>query len=230
MTVKTLIRITPWKKNLLVMKKLLITCLVFSTIAPSLLSAAPALLSDLIDGSFSYQSGNKTFSNFTYTASSEMPPASEITVDAIPNGIRFLGDFQDSFGGATADSLFTFDVDFGGDLVTRAILEADLSVVGSSGIASITETFLPTQPDRSMTIFDFGSGGAVLIDTVDFDPPVASLNIQKDLILSASSADTTVGMTFFDQTFIVPEPEFGLIFAIGAIAIVLAFRRIQRKA
>lgn len=210
------------------MKKILFTCFVFSIVAPAAVWAAPILLSELIDGALSYQSGNKTFFNFAYTPIGEMPPATEITVESIPDGIRFYGDFHDTPGGSTSDSLVTFDVDFGGDMITRANLDADLSVVGPSGIASITETFLPTQPDKSLKIFDFGNNSAMRFDSVEFDPPVTGLNVQKDIILSSNSADTSVSLTFFDQTFVVPEPGLGLVFAIAAIAIILAFREVQQ--
>ena len=178
------------------------------TVSSSLAATVP--LSDLLNGG-EFVSGNKTFTKFTYTTKpdSDMPSAEGVTVSDIPDGIRFQGAFIDQPGGDASDVLITFEVSVpeGEPAIYQATMAANPAVFAGPGLASVTETFVPTIDDAKLVVYDFGGGDDKLVDSMSF-APASTLPVQKDLILHAMGDTGAVTMSFIDQMFIqVPEPS-----------------------
>lgn len=190
--------------------------------AGSIPSGPSTLLSDLLDGG-SLVVGDKTFAEFTYNATGDMPPASAINVIPIIDdegdlGIRFQGGFIDTVGGGASDSLITFSVTAPGAYIMGAELAGNVDVA-NGGVATVTETFLPEDTLSTLTI----TSGVKLADATLFGTPVQTLNVQKDILLLADSAPAT--LSFVDQTFPqVPEPATGLMAIFGVLGL-LGVRR-----
>ena len=192
--------------------------------------AATVPLSDLLDGG-EFVSGNKTFSDFSYTTKpdSDMPSADGVTVTDIPDGIRFQGAFIDQAGGDASDVLITFNVSVpdGAPPIYRATMAANPAVFNGPGLASVTETFLPEVNDDKIVIYDFGGGDDKLSESILFDPNFSTLSVQKDLILHAMDGGA-VTMSFIDQTFEqIPEPS-SLILLMGGLLGLGVLRRRKR--
>jgi hypothetical protein len=185
-------------------------------VAPWMGSANAAIvpLSDLLNGE-TIQSGDKIFSNFTYRQTGDMPIAANVNVETIQDGngdygLRFQGGFIDQPGGDASDALVTFDVNVAnaGWLINGVSLSANPAVFAGAGLASVTETFVPTIIDDKLVVYDFGNGDDLLLDQISFATGYASLPVQKDVILHATGDTGAVTMSFFDQTFSqVPEPS-----------------------
>jgi hypothetical protein len=208
-------------------------CVTVSSFATAevLLVGGPMTLADLTDGAM-MAVGDKVFTNFTYLATGDMPDSDSINVQGIIDcdgnyGVRFQGGFVDLPGGGASDALITFTASVTPDsnmLIHDAHLSANLDVVGG-GVALITETFLPTFPNVDLTIFNNGTT-AQLTDWVDFDHPVESLSVQKDILLLAEDDGVVTAFSFVDQTFSqVPEPTMGLLVLFGIAGITCACRR-----
>jgi hypothetical protein len=174
-------------------------------------------LSELLNGA-TIQSGDKLFSEFTYTETEDMPAAESVNIITIQDGhgnygIRFQGGFVDLPGGSTSDALITFKV---------SVTDSDRRIVGSTmaantlpdsaGLSSVSETFLPdvVVPGDQLYV----SSDTSLFDKVEFMMPMSMLMVQKNILLAAS-ADTSATLSFIDQTFAqVPEPSaIALLFA-----------------
>ncbi len=176
--------------------------------------AAQMLLSDLVNGG-SIQSGDKIFSDFTYTKNGDMPAVENVTVETIDQngqyGIRFFGGFIDLPGGDSSDALVTFNVSVSPDsdqVISGVTLSANPAVFNGPGLASVTETFVPDIDNKKLVIYDFGDGDFDLVDSVTLDAGYRTLPVQKDLILRATGNAGAVTMSFFDQVFVqVPEPS-----------------------
>ena len=179
-------------------------------------------LSDLLDGG-SLSVGDKTFADFGYAATGDMPPATSINVIPIVDadgdlGIRFQGGFIDTVAPGSSDSLITFSVTAPGAYIMGAELAGNVDVA-NGGVATVTETFLPEDPISTLTI----TSGVKLADSTTFGAPVQTLNVQKDILLLAESAPAT--LSFVDQTFPqVPEPATGLMAFFGVLGL-LGIRR-----
>ena len=186
-------------------------------------SDSSVLLSSLLDGAGTITVGDKTFSDFTYSAVGDMPPATAINVIPIVDsgdfGVRFQGGFIDLVGGGASDSLITFTVSAPGPWIEGAVLSGNVDAA-SPGVASITETFLPEHTTTALTI----TSGVNLSDSVLFGAPVQTLPVQKDILLLA--ADSPATLSFVDQVFPqVPEPSTGLMLAFGVLGIFFGRRR-----
>lgn len=178
------------------------------------------LLSSLLGGD-TLVVGDKTFGDFTYIASGDMPPATGVNVIPLISdgdyGIRFQGGFIDTVGDGASDSLITFSVTAPGEWIIGANLAANPTA--TDGVGSITETFLPEQTTALISV----TSGVNLVDSVMFDAPVQTLNVQKDILLLAEGAPAT--LSFVDQSFPqVPEPTSGLLCSLGLLGF-LGLRR-----
>jgi hypothetical protein len=196
-------------------------------------SAATMPLSDLLGGG-TIQSGDKVFSDFTYLASGDMPSAAGINVVTIQDqsgdyGVRFQGSFIDQVGGDASDAVITFNVSVapGSNLaISDVTMSANPAVFAGPGLASVTETFLPTITDDKLVVYDFGGGNDKLLDHIDFAQTYTTLPVQKDIILHATGDTGAVTMSFLDQTFSqVPEPS-TLLLALGSL---LGLGQIRRR-
>ncbi len=187
----------------------------------------PIPLSDLIGGG-PLTVGDKVFTKFFYSATEDMPSADAVNVIPIQAdgnfGIRFQGGFVDLPGGSTSDALITYTVTVADTnrLISDAHLVGNVDLFGGEGLGSVTETFLPEFPSKMLTIYDDGTN-VDLTDWLDFDPPVAMLNVQKNIVLLARDGSVSATMSFVDQTFSqVPEPTtvtFLLLAAIGGLVL-----------
>jgi hypothetical protein len=197
-------------------------------------NAAIVPLSDLLNGQ-TIQSGDKMFSDFTYTKTGDMPSPENVNVETIQAangdfGLRFQGGFVDQAGGDSSDALVTFNVSVAnaGWLINGVTLSANPAVFNGAGLASVTETFVPTIIDDKLVVYDFGNGDDLLLDEITFAGGYAMLPVQKDVILHANDPSGTgaVTMSYFDQTFSqVPEPA-GLVLVIAGL---LCLGRIRRQ-
>jgi hypothetical protein len=195
----------------------------------------PVALSTLLAPGATMTVGDKTFSAFGYTFTGNMPAPSLVNVVPIQDddgnfGIRFQGAFIDlpsSPGGS--DALITYMVEAGpGRLISDAHLIGNPNVLGDLGSISVTETFLPLGPggEYTMEIFDDENlDTALLVDWVDFVPPVKKLSVQKDILAIAIDTANSVTLSMVDQTFSqIPEPITTISLVTGAIAVGLARR------
>jgi len=217
------------------------TLAVSATCSAATIIGAPVALSTLIQPGGTMTVGDKTFTNFTYNFTGDMPiPVNvnviPITDDAGNFGIRFQGAFIDVTGSQNgSDALVTYTVTAGpGRLISDAHLEGNPTRLGTLGSMSVFETFLPlgAQGQNTMKIYDDQNLGTKLIDNTIFTTPVKSLNVQKDILglakVNPNSPETpqTVTLSFVDQTFSqVPEPAAALILLSGVAAFGLVRRR-----
>lgn len=198
-----------------------------------MVQAAIVPLSDLLQDGATIQSGDKTFSNFEFLRTGDMPTAENINVETIQDtngdyGIRFQGGFIDQPGGDASDVLvrFSVSVPIGSPLAIDGVtLSANPAVFEGPGLASVTETFLPEVDDQLMVIYDFGDGNHKLLDSITFDQPFTTLHVQKDVILHAIGDTGAATMSFFDQTFSqVPEPS-SMVLVLGGLLGLLGCRK-----
>jgi len=198
------------------------------------------LLSTLTPAGGTITAGDKTFTNFTYNFTNDMPPATAVNVipitdDAGNFGIRFQGAFVDvpsSPGGS--DALITYTVTAGANrLISDAHIEGNPNLLGTQGSISVTETFLPLGANGQFTmqIYDDESiATPQLVDSVIFTTPVKSLNVQKDILANARAQGgvQTATLSFVDQTFSqiqVPEPATIMLSLIGCLGFSVKRRR-----
>ena len=174
----------------------------------------------------------KVYGNtFTFAGTGDMPPA--VNVNVIPfqdsdgnYGVRFQAAFIDLPGNGGSDALITFKVtvtDPEPVRITDAHLVGNPNLLGTTGSASVTETFIPDSP-LVMQIHDNGNGQK-LTDKVDFPlPGYRTLNVQKDILLFGGDAPATI--SFVDQTFSqVPEASTVMLSLIGCVGLGLKRRR-----
>ncbi|HEY6565569.1 MAG TPA: PEP-CTERM sorting domain-containing protein, partial [Pirellulaceae bacterium] len=87
----------------------------------------------------------------------------------------------------------------------------------------ITETFLPTDPNVVLNVFNQQPGVFQLTDWADLTVPVRRLRVQKDILLFAG-ANSAAQVSFVDQTFSqIPEPTTAVLLGLGLV--VLAWRK-----
>jgi len=201
----------------------------------SSVNAATVPLSDLLGGA-TFESGDKIFSDFTYVGTGDMPSAEGIIVEDIQDangdyGIRLQGGFVDQAGGDASDALITFNVSVapGASMqIAGANLSANPAVFGGPGLASVTETFIPTITDDKLVVYDFGEGDDKLLDSITFADTYATIPVQKDIILHATGDAGAVTMSFIDQTFPqVPEPASISLMLFGLLGVGTVRRRLS---
>ena len=203
-----------------------VVCISFASLGSAHAASIP--LSDLINGQ-TIESGDKVFSDFTYTPTGDMPPsAASIVVQDIQDaagdyGVRFVGGFLDQPGGGSSDALITFNVSVapGSSMeINGAKLAANPAVFAGTGLASVTETFVPEVVDDKLVVYDFGGGDDLLLATTTFNQTFQTLPVQKDIIMHATSESGAVTMSFIDQTFSqVPEPSSLILLLLGLFGI-----------
>ena len=203
--------------------------------AATITLGSPVALSTLLSSGNTNPSilvGDKLFDTFAFAATGNMPGAVNVNVIPIQDGdgnygIRFQGAFIDLPGDGGSDALITYRVAVTRPepwRITDAHLVGNPALLGGTGSASITETFLPDSP-LSMTIFNNGGGNEKLMDAVDFPlPGFRELHVQKDILLFAGTAPVTV--SFVDQTFSqVPEASAALLTMIACVGFTAKRRR-----
>jgi len=185
----------------------------------------PVALSTLLVPNGTISAGDKTFTNFTYNQTGDMPPPALVNVIPIQDtagnfGIRFQGAFIDTTGVVGgSDALITYNVAADAThLISDAHLEGNPSRLGPFGSISVTETFLPLGANGQFTMKiydDQNVNPPKLVDNTVFTTPVKSLSVQKDILGLAKvnptdpNAPNTVTLSFVDQTYsqiVIPEP------------------------
>jgi len=228
------------KKTLIVGTLVAACCLLTTALRASTITlGSPVALSTLLlsgQQNPSITVGDKKFDTFTYSATGDMPPPVNVNVVPIQDsdgnfGIRFQAAFIDLPGAGGSDSLITYKVTVT-DPEPRRIIDAHLvgnpNLLGTTGSASITETFMSDSP-LIMEIHDNG-GVPKMEDSVNFPlPGFRSLNVQKDILLFGGDAPAT--LSFADQTFsqtgtVVPEASAFLMTCIATSG--WSFRRRRR--
>ncbi len=213
-----------------------------STCSAATIIGDPVKLSSLLTPGGTIGAGDKTFTNFTYSFTGDMPDPVSVNVIPITDdfgnfGIRFQGAFIDTTGVAGgSDALITYTVTAAlGRLISDAHLQGNPSLLGQFGSMSVTETFLPLSqvPPYRMRIYDDQNLGTKMVDSTAFTP-TQSLNVQKDILGLAKinpndpEGPSTVTLSFVDQTFsqiIIPEPTAGLLLACAGVGLAMARRR-----
>lgn len=211
-----------------------------ATCSAATIIGSPVALSTLVTPGGTITAGDKTFTNFTYNFTGDMPPAVSVNVipitdDAGNFGIRFQGAFIDTAGLAGgSDALITYTVTAAlGRLISDAHIEGNPTRLGTLGSMSVTETFLPLNqvPPYRMSIYDDQNLGVKLVDSTVFTP-IQSLNVQKDILGLAKlnpnnpEGPQTVTLSFVDQTFSqIPEPTTVMLLLGGVMGIGFVRRR-----
>jgi hypothetical protein len=200
-------------------------------------------LDSLVGTGVGIQVGDKIFDNFQYTATGDMPSASNVTVTgkiAVINGdtewgFRLQGNFRDGSGVGGSDALLSYDVhvaDPNQFLITDAYIGGNPFVV-NNGEITVVETFLPLNDAPVNAIFNINNVATQMQNTVYFSDPTSSLSVQKDIAISIpdGSRDSAATLSFVDQLYSqtpnvgAPEPASLGILAIGATALMTRRRR-----
>lgn len=180
--------------------------------------------------------GDETFSNFVYTHTGDMPAATAVAfipqVQPFNVGFRLTGAFLDTPGGGGSDAFLSYTVTVNNP--NFPIFDAGLSgnprIVppGSTGSISVTETFLPTFPNRTLSIFD-NNGVINNTDHTNFPFPVTQLFVQKNILAAAGTGTPT--LSFIDQNFsVVPEPSTAVPCGVALLGAAFLWRRKKARA
>lgn len=205
-----------------------------SAVPAATIIGSPVALSTLVDGG-SITAGDKTFTNFTYLFTGDMPGPVNVNVVPIQDdlgnfGIEFQGAFIDlpsSVGGS--DAKITYTVTAGaGWLISDAHMAGNPNLLGMTGSVSVTETFLPLGANGEFTMEIYDDEGhpvPQLVDSTIFTTPSKSINVQKDILVIVPTGGQSGTISFIDQTFSqVPEPALGMVM-LGGIVGLAFFRR-----
>ncbi len=192
-----------------------------------------ANLGQWLGGGFSCTIGDKTFSNFTYSASSggQATPvaASAITITTINQGSNAIGfQFNAPWVVSNTQSLdsligFTVAVTGGGpaQIHDAAVVQGGTSFSGA-GVASVSENL--SNNVQLLTIDT--AGQIVLADSVAFSP-IGSVNVTKDIAVRANGGSASISLVSdtFSQ---VPEPATLGLLGSGLIGLGLLRHRRRR--
>jgi hypothetical protein len=188
-------------------------------------------LQDLIDTMGDFQVEDQRFSNFQYSSTGDMPPASAVNVVTLMDGdgnpgFRLTGYFTDTAitdGGSDALLFYNVDVTDPAYRITAAHIAGNPNLLGpTGGSINVSETFLPLGANGEFTgeIYDDTLAGTQLMDTIDFGGGHMGLSVQKDIGAIVIGGSGT--MSFVDQTFsqsavnpAVPEPAATVLWLLG---------------
>ena len=202
--------------------------------------ASATLLSTLVSGgTITY--GDLTFGSFSYTNTGDMPNDAGVDVETYTDGsgnvgLQFTGAFLSFIGSGGSDALIGFAVTENDPtkLIGGANLAGNPSVVGGSGIASVTETFLPTDTNLSLNIYAIQPGNQLkLTDGGTFNIDHTQVVVQKDVLAFSSPVGGGVPMlSYITQTFHevnnnIPEPTTMALLGTGAFCLGLV--QLRRK-
>jgi hypothetical protein len=212
-------------------------------------TASATTLFDLINSSGSISVGTLTFSGFSYLGTGDMPNSANVTVSAYTDpvtmdvGLKFEGSFFDSPTSGGSDALIDFQVAENDNthLVTGATLAGDPSVTPlgatANGVVSVTETFLPTDPSLTLTIFASAQNGVAgptqSSDSGSFATGHSLVFVQKDVLSfnADPNGSGTPGLTFITQTFHqgnnIPEPS--TVIMLGTAMVGMALHQWRRR-
>jgi hypothetical protein len=180
--------------------------------------ATTVTLESLLTAGATFTNGDKVFSDFTYTATGNMPDASAVNISTITDifgnlGIRIQGGFS-ALVGTTADAAIGYDVTTTGGLISDVHLIGNPTVVGGGGVMTITEQVAPVLPGPpptvlgNLNIFAIGGGAVQSSDVLVLSTDYTTLQITKDILAISTGGVPTASI--IDQTFSqvpsVPEP------------------------
>lgn len=180
-------------------------------------------LADLIANHGTIQQGDKLFSNFEYTktSNSAMPDASQINVVGQTlngnNGLYFQAGWGNSTPFTSLDSQIQFDVEVTDPnyLISDVHLIGNPNVTGgSNSLAQVVETVTdPNNHTYSLYIQDQIQNGVHLPGVFDasivLNTPVSKLHVVKDaqfIVGADGSATMSYLANYYSQTSKVPEP------------------------
>jgi hypothetical protein len=183
-------------------------------------------LSDLGTGNFSILVGDKLFSDFGITGYD----ASNIVVQGIIEngndyGIQFQGGFSSSNGSMEVNLSYAVNVTNSNNLISGANLSFNGLVLGSNGVAEVTEAVYTNTSYLygDMTVYASPSSN-LLSTTMSINPPQSGLNIDKDIFTYAINL-SDASISTINQSFVqVPEPSSIVLSLVGVFAL-LSFRR-----
>lgn len=180
-------------------------------------------LGALISTNGSITVGDKTFSNFTYTPTGDMPTAANVNVAGILSnignlGIEFIGGFTDRVGGGASDAFITYRVTVNDPTmrITDGHLDSNLDSGGSVGTGKVTEKFFavtPSTPTIGSFTTNFTANNNSISQVNDAYvwglPGYTVIDVTKDILIDTTSG-VAVTMSSVDQTFsqtpVVPLP------------------------
>jgi hypothetical protein len=199
---------------------------IFAMFLCSSLSAEVLCMRDLIDNDLYIDWGDKRFSDFEYSGTGDMPPASAVNVITFTDrdgnyGLTFQGGFVDLFGGGASDALIRYTV----TVLDRNKWISDVHIFGNpivigNGTLNVAETFIPDESNQYITIYASSPGGAQRMDSVDFNGRYKVLHVQKNILAYAQTAGSAATLSFIDQSFsqyLVPEPTTMLTLVLGLV-------------
>jgi hypothetical protein len=177
----------------------------------------PIPLSDLAGTGNSILVGDKIFDNFSYSNTGDMPTAANVNITPMIStigsqtvwGFQVEGLFTDSNAPGGSDAVLNYRVtvvDPNAFLISDAHLSGDTDVVGS-GFVKVTETWTPNSGAQKIRVYDIEPGDTTqLTDAIDFDVPVSSLDVTKNIAASIPDGSTGSNATvtsidqFYSQT------------------------------
>lgn len=138
-------------------------------------SAHGALLSTLMTPGATIQVGDLLFSNFSYSPTGDMPDPTAVNVNPFTSvagdaGLNFQGAFLDFLGASGSDAVIGYRVSTltVGDAIVSAALSGVPTVLGGSGVLSVTQSFQPTNYSDTLSIFAISPGATQNTSNVTF--------------------------------------------------------------
>jgi hypothetical protein len=198
------------------------------------------------NGSYSCQIGDLLFSNFKYTASGSIPVSkNQITVDSVgpagtgatllgPDiGLSFHAPWDAGTKNSTSDGTIDFTVSvLGGGKILGDFGLAQTSGVSGTGYAAVAEDGCGPSPCTAtggpLSVFTFqNSGMQTKQKDMPFPKTYSSVNVEKDITVSAGSWGTATISVVQDTFSQIPEPiTMGLI---GGGLALLGVPRLRRR-